>query len=196
MRALVVYESLYGNTAAIAAEVAAGLGDAGMDVEASNVDDIAPGKGSGGDVLVVGGPTHAHGMTRATTRMTAVQDRKNTYDDPTVGEGLRAWLGELAPVDGCPAAAFDTRIDIPRFLSGAASKGIAAGLIARGFSLVTPGESFLVTKTNELVDGELARARAWGLSIGNAIAPPTSSTTASSSPKDSGRGRVEELVDR
>jgi hypothetical protein len=181
MRALVVYESLYGNTAAIAAGIAAGLDDAGIDVRVSNVDDVAPDEGSERDVLVVGGPTHAHGMTRATTRMTAVQDDNNTYDDPTVGEGLRGWLDELAHADGRAAAAFDTRIDIPRFLSGAASKGIAAGLTARGFTVVTRGESFLVTKTNELVDGELARARAWGRSIAGAIVPVTTSSATESS---------------
>jgi hypothetical protein len=174
MRALVVYESLYGNTAGIAAAIAAGFGDAGATVTARNVDDVTPEAVSRWDVLVVGGPTHAHGMTRVTTRSTAVHDDKNTYDDPTVDEGLRAWLGDLAPADGRAAAAFDTRIDIPAILSGAASERIAAGLSQRGFRLAVPRESFVVTKTNELVGGELARARAWGRSIAETFAPVTS----------------------
>jgi hypothetical protein len=173
MRALVVYESLYGNTAVIAAEIAAGLGDAGATATARNVDDVTPEAVSRWDLLIVGGPTHAHGMTRATTRSTAIKDDKNAYDDPTIGEGLRGWLVDLMPADGRAAAAFDTRIDIPAFLSGAASKGIAAGLSQRGFRLAVPRESFLVTKTNELVDGELMRARAWGRSIAETFAPAT-----------------------
>jgi Flavodoxin domain len=170
MWALVIYESMYGNTAAIAAEIAAGLDDTHVEVTLRNVDDVAPSDAAGYDVLVVGGPTHAHGMTRATTRKTAVQDRENTYDDPTVGDGLRALLAELAPGEPRAAAAFDTRIDIPAVLSGAASKGIAGALTGHGFRLVVPRQSFLVSKENTLLDGERERARAWGGTIATSLA--------------------------
>ena len=64
MRALVVYESMYGNTKEIAAAVADGLSTR-MPVQLTEVgaaptllaDDIG--------LLVVGGPTHAHGMSKA-----------------------------------------------------------------------------------------------------------------------------------
>ena len=169
MRALVVYESMYGNTAAIAAEIAAGLDDAGAEVTLRNVDDVTPAETSSSDVLVVGGPTHAHGMTRATTRRTALQDRGNGYDDPTTGHGLRGWISTVGPADGRAMAAFDTRIDIPPILSGAASKGIEGELGTQGFRAAVPRESFFVTKQNALVDGELERARAWGGPIAAAM---------------------------
>ena len=162
MRALVVYESMYGNTAAIAAEIAAGLDDAGAAVTLRNVDDVTPADAASTDVLVVGGPTHAHGMTRTATRKTALEDEANTYPDPTSGSGLRDLLAGLAPGDGRPAAAFDTRIDIPPILSGAASKGIDGELRKHGFGSVVPRQSFFVTKENTLVAGELERARRWG----------------------------------
>jgi hypothetical protein len=117
------------------------------------------------ELLVVGAPTHAHGMSRETTRATAVKDTTNTYEDPTVGEGLRGWLDSLPAGDGRPAAAFDTRIDAPAFLTGAASKGIERQLGHRGYQACLARESFLVTKENHLVEGEMARARAWGTSL-------------------------------
>jgi len=109
--------------------------------------------------------------------MTAVQDTKNTYDDPTVGDGLRDWLDRLAPADGTPATAFDTRIGAPPILTGAASKGIAARLGAHGYRLPVPRESFLVTKDNALVD------------LGDRL-------TAAAPLQDSGSGGREQDVDR
>ena len=71
MRALVVYESLWGNTEKIARAIAAGLAGLGsVDVKTS---DAAPGTVDGYDLLAVGGPTHAFSMTRASTRADAVE---------------------------------------------------------------------------------------------------------------------------
>jgi hypothetical protein len=47
-------------------------------------------------------------------------------------------------------------------ITGRASKGIARYLRHEGTRLVTEPESFLVTKDDEPVDGELDRARHWG----------------------------------
>ena len=71
MRAVVVYESMFGNTHAIADAIGKGLGQ-GLE-PADNVVVVpvveAGRDGSGyADLLVVGGPTHFHGMSRARTR--------------------------------------------------------------------------------------------------------------------------------
>src|SRR5437879_3258360 len=110
MHALIVVESVFGNTRAVADAVAAGLATC-MQVEV--VDVAAPGTGDTGvDVLVVGGPTHAHGMTRAGTR-------KGPGGGTTrAGVGLREWLASLEAGGHRPAAAFDTRFDKPRWLVG------------------------------------------------------------------------------
>jgi hypothetical protein len=85
------------------------------------------------------------------------------------GPGLREWFESLGHFS-TRAAAFDTRIDAPAFLTGRASKGIARRLRQHGFELVGEPESFLVTKDNHLEDGENTRARAWGASLAAAFA--------------------------
>jgi len=61
-----------------------------------------------------------------------------------------------------PAAAFDTRFDRLRLLTGSAAKGIARRLEHQGYRMVAPPESFLVTNENELVEGQLEHAERWG----------------------------------
>lgn len=168
MKVLIVHESMYGNTAAIARAIGEGLARSDIPCKVAGVDEVSAEEAMGYDLLVVGGPTHAHGMSRPATRMTAVQDGKNAYPTPTTGEGLRGWLERLPSGDGRVAAAFDTRIDLPATLSGSASKGIASRLRGRGFRLVDRA-SFLVTKQNQLVDGELAEASAWGASLAHSV---------------------------
>lgn len=67
MNAIVIYESIYGNTRAIAEAIADGLGDAPV---------MTPGEPPAGglppDLLVVGGPTHVHGMATARSCRAAV----------------------------------------------------------------------------------------------------------------------------
>jgi hypothetical protein len=70
---------------------------------------------------------------------------------------------------GIQAAAFDTRLDWPRWLSGSAADRIADALRDRGASVLSM-ESFLVTMKPELEDGQLERARAWGSSLVDAVA--------------------------
>ena len=72
MRAVVVYESMYGNTHQIADAIGAGL-EAAFDVRVVPVSHAGPEVIADADLVVVGGPTHAHGMSRASTRKAAVQ---------------------------------------------------------------------------------------------------------------------------
>jgi hypothetical protein len=168
MKVLIVHESMYGNTAAIARAIGEGFASSDVPCKVAGVDEVSAEEAMGYDLLVVGGPTHAHGMSQPTTRMTAIQDAKNAYPTPTSGEGLRGWLERLPAADGHVAAAFDTRIDLPAALTGSASKGVASRLHRRGFRLVDRA-SFLVTKQNQLVDGELTRARTWGASLAHSL---------------------------
>jgi hypothetical protein len=170
MKALVVYESMYGNTARIARAIGSGLAEAGVLVTIAPIDAADAATTADTDLLVVGGPTHAHGLSSASTRDTAVKDRKNTFDEPTVGAGLREWLPAIAQGEGRPAAAFDTRIGgPPAWLTGSAAKHVGTALDDRGFSLACEPTSFLVTKRNELVDGEIERAERWGASVAAAL---------------------------
>ena len=71
MRALIIYESMYGNTHAIAAAIARGL-EPGNEVTVVPVAGATPELLDGADLIVAGGPTHVHGMSRAATRRSAV----------------------------------------------------------------------------------------------------------------------------
>ena len=166
MRALIVVESVFGNTRAVADAVAGGLAT-GMQVEV--VDVGTPGTADNGvDLLIVGGPTHAHGMTRPGTRKGALAQAGRPGAGTTgAGPGLREWLAALDAGGHRPAAAFDTRFDKPRWLVGSAARGAARLLRRKGFRLAAPPESFYVMDTKgPLADGELARARAWGEHLG------------------------------
>jgi hypothetical protein len=165
LKASVVYESMYGNTHSIAEAIAEGLGSAGA-VDVVSAEEAARMDLSGLDLLVVGGPTHAHGMTRTQTRHAAVEDSMSgdkglTVDPSAEGLGLRDWLDSLEPSSG-RAAAFDTRVDMPALLTGHASKGIGKKLKKHGYELVAEPESFLVTGDSGLLPGEQDRARRWG----------------------------------
>lgn len=165
MKALVVYESLYGNTADIGEAIAASLRAHGVEVDAGPISRVDPVTAGGVDLLVVGGPTHAHGMSRAATRKAALEDEKNTFAEPNAGQGLREWLSRLPAGEGRLAAAFDTRFDKPRILTGSAAKGIANRLEGHGYRLVEAPESFFVTTENQLGPGQKEHAEMWGARI-------------------------------
>ena len=166
MRALVVYESLFGNTHEIADAVAAGLRPHG-EVRVVPVGEAVADLVAWADLVVAGGPTHVHGMSRPKSREEALAraakpDSTLALDPAASGPGFREWLDALATVRGPSAAAFDTRVSGPALLTGRASGGIAKGLHKRGFRLVAEPESFLIDAQTVLVAGEAERATAWG----------------------------------
>lgn len=157
MRALVVYESLWGNTEKVARAVADKLADIGT-VEVVD-SDAAPATVDGYDLVVVGGPTHAFSMTRATTRADAVKSHSAPHEPV---RGIREWLNEVGrPATAIPTLAFDTRVDKPRF-PGSAAKSARHELRSLGFETSVKQQTFRVYGyEGPLLDGELERARAW-----------------------------------
>jgi flavodoxin len=170
VNAIVVYESVYGNTRAIAEAVAQGLGGARTMSVAE-----AGGTSDGADLIVVGGPTHMHGLSTKSSRHMAVnaahEDGKTHVEDGADQEpGLRGWLHDLPDANGVRAAAFDTRLDKSPWLTGVAAHGIARRLRHHGYQVVG-SESFLVQDSEgPLEDGEIERARAWGAKLADEIA--------------------------
>ena len=173
MKAVVVYESMYGNTHRVADAIGRGLAGAG-EVVVVPVSEAGPAVVGDADLVVVGGPTHAHGMSRPSTRQAAVDQAKpdNSVDPSASGPGVREWLDSIPPI-AASAAAFDTRAGVaPPLLTGRASKGIAKQLHQHGFGQVAEPESFLVDKENSLQPGEEERAQEWGARLAAAVAPP------------------------
>lgn len=154
MITVVVYDSVFGNTAAIAKAIAAALEPAGpvrlLPVsEAQNLDlsDV--------DRLVIGSPTRGFRPLPSIAEFV---------------EGLRPPAHELK------AAAFDTRLDVEEIhpaplrwvvsAGGYAADRISGSLRHHGFSVSEPDAGFIVTGTEgPLKAGELERATAWAKSI-------------------------------
>jgi len=171
---VVVYESMYGNTHLIADAIGDGLRSL-FNVTIIPVSQASPAVLADADLVVVGGPTHIHAMSRASTRKAAVEAASKPVsplivEPDALGSGLREWFGSLGryPVK---AAAFDTRLHGPAALTGRASKGITRLLGAHGFDVVAEPESFLVTKQDRLEPQENIRAREWGARLAAAVAP-------------------------
>lgn len=172
MRVLVVYESMYGNTRAVAERIGEGL-----DAVADGVDIVAVGELTdallhAADLLVVGAPTHHHGLSTHRSRDKAIAEETLAHEaevghdvevDPDAeGPGLREWFDGLDLGHPLPAAAFDTRPDALPLLTGRASRGIRRRLQHHGFRMIAEPESFVVGDDLHLVDGEAERAVDWG----------------------------------
>jgi len=172
VRSLVIYESEYGNTHLIANAIAEGLRSRG-EVVVVPVAEADAAIVSGADLIIVGGPTHAHGMSRTSTRRDAIRAAEKpgtalVLDANAAGRGLREWFASLDRV-ATNAAAFDTRIDLPATLTGGASKGIARKLRRHGATLISEPQSFFVTKFSRLSPNEEMRARDWGAQLGRTL---------------------------
>jgi len=156
MGAVVVYESMFGNTRIIAEAIAEGLraSDPGVQVAVMPVAEAASGKLTGADLLVVGAPTHF-------SRMSTPRSRKAF----AAGPGVREWLAALpAAPPGRRAAAFDTRLSYP--LAGSAAGPISRRLHRRGYQIAARPAGFIVQHSKgPLKDGERERARAWGAGL-------------------------------
>ena len=150
MESIVMYDSKFGNTMQLAEAIGQEL-KANGPVKVLSVDSSSGELGTF-DLLVVGGPTHAHGLSAP----------------------MRQFLDALTPsANGAVAAAFDTRYRMSPILSGSAAKVIAKRLGRTKFKLVAPPQSFFVTRGEaHLEDGELLRARAWAGAL--AAAAPAS----------------------
>ena len=168
MRALVVYESMYGSTHVIADNIADGLrGD--YEVTVVPVGEATPELVAAADLVVAGAPTHLRGLSSARSRRMAAQaaakDGSELRMDPDAGgPAMQDWLKELGHRDGL-AAAFDTRVNGITLLTGQASRPIARLLKRHGYRLVAAPEGFLVCSHGTLLDGEASWARRWGMTI-------------------------------
>jgi menaquinone-dependent protoporphyrinogen IX oxidase len=145
MNSLVVYGSRYGNTHKVAEAITFELGKHGMAhlVSAEEARKVLPEQV---DLIVVGGPTEAHRVTEPVAQF---------FD--------RVGRDQLV---GVAAAAFDTRLRWPEWLSGSAAAGIAQRLHQARAKLIAPEASFFVSgKLPVLEPGEVERAAAWAASL-------------------------------
>lgn len=151
MKALVVYDSVFGNTEKIAQAIGEALGLPDQ-VEVLPVGQVTAEMIHGVELFIVGSPTRGFRPTETVTR----------FLETLVNNQL----------DGVNVAAFDTRIWLEtinskafRFIvntGGYAASSIAKAVKKKGGNLLVPPEGFLVTgEQGPLKDGELERAAAW-----------------------------------
>ena len=151
MKALVVYDSIFGNTEQIARSVGKALGSQ-TDVEVVKVNQFKPGQLTGVNLLIVGSPTRAFRPTPA----------------------IKKFLGRIPRngLKGVRVASFDTGISlddidssIGRFFInffGYAAKPIANKLVKKGGDLINDPEGFFVKDSEgPLKESELERAADW-----------------------------------
>jgi hypothetical protein len=160
---------MFGNTERVARAVALGL------AEHIHVDLVRAGPGvtlaDDVDLVVIGGPTHAFGLSRPSTRVSAGQ--QGASGSAAAGSGLREWLETLPPPTASwPATAtFDTRVRKPG-VPGSAARSAARRLRHAGLPVVVPPMSFWVRGTGgPLLPGEEGRARTWGRELARTVAP-------------------------
>lgn len=155
MKALIIYDSVFGNTEELAQAMAGVLAAAG-EVEAKRAGEAGRSDLEGVDLLVVGSPTRKFSATPATMQ----------------------FLKGLAPdaLQRVRVAAFDTRVDVAqennRFLSflvklfGYAAEPIAKQLEKKGGERATEPAGFFVGGTEgPITEGERERAEAWARSL-------------------------------
>lgn len=156
MKAVVVYDTAYGNTEKVALAIAQALGQ-GKTVSLLKADGAQPEDLTRADLLIVGSPTQKF---RPLPSITALLQNISP-------EGLR----------NVHVAAFDTRItpeEVARVgilaflvkLFGYAAEAIGKKLSSKGGTLLVPPQGFYVQGTQgPLLEGELERAAAWAKNI-------------------------------
>jgi hypothetical protein len=165
MKAIVVYESLWGNTAAVARAIAAGLGP---DAKALTTDAAGEQIVRDADLIVAGAPVLGFALPTDGMRDSVARTEAGAPKPPDLSHpSLRSWLQSLPPGHG-HSAAFETRIWwSPRGATG----DIERGLERAGYQRAAAGQKFVVKdKYGPLRDGELDRARRWGEELARAVA--------------------------
>jgi len=151
MKALIIYDSFFGNTEKIAHAIGKGLGNK-KDITLCKVSEANNTMLEGLDHLIVGSPTRAFSPSPA----------------------IKSFLKKIPQnqLSGVKVTAFDTRIEmsdkVPGFLRfmanlfGYADKPILENLKKKGGQESCPSEGFFVLESEgPLKEGELERATGW-----------------------------------
>jgi flavodoxin len=155
MKALIFFDSYFGNTEKVAQAIAETLSQK-AEVTLARVNTYQPGQLEGVNLLVLGSPTRGFRPSEAT----------------------QTFLNALpaGSLEGIHAAAFDTRMDAQhidskmlKFMArtfGNADKPMLAALEKKGARIVSTGQGFIVLGSEgPLLDGELERAAVWAESL-------------------------------
>ena len=165
MHAIVVYESLWGNTAAVARAIAEGLGSS---TRAFATDEVPTDQVASADLIVAGSPVFGFNLPTEAVRAGIARSETDGPTPPDLSHpSLRSWLDALPEGNG-RSEAFETRIWwSPRGATGAIEKRLSRA----GYQPMAKAQKFVVRdKAGPLRDGELDRARQWGRDLAAQLA--------------------------
>ena len=167
MSVLIIVESLFGNTLAVARAVAAGLTGRGADVTVLRCGEAPTHIPAEVSLLVAGAPTHNFHLPNRASR-TQAAGRGAAQADVV---GLAEWIGTATPRPDLRVVTFDTTTG--GAFAGSAARTAAKLLRRRGFSAPEQGPGFIVTSTpGPLRDGEEERAHVWGAGLVSGVNAP------------------------
>lgn len=165
MKAIVVFESLWGNTAAVARAIAEGIGPEAQVLTTSEAtgEEVA-----GADLIVAGAPVIGFRLPTDDMRESIRKNPGKAPAPPDLSQpSMRSWLEHLPRGNGC-CAAFETRL---RLSPGGSTSTIIQGLDGLGYRPIAQGQRFIVKgKYGPLRDGELEKARRWGEELAETMA--------------------------
>lgn len=165
LKAVVVYESHWGNTAAIARAIAEGVG---AQAQALSTTEATAAQLAGADLIVAGAPLIGFALpSDSILKNMATSETRAPAPPDLTHPSMRSWLAAL-PRGGKGFASFETRI---WWSPGSAARAIARLLEALGYHALAKPERFIVTgKYGPLRAGEIERARAWGSHLAEIVA--------------------------
>lgn len=164
MKAVVVYESLWGNTGQIARAIAEGIG---ADARAVTTSDATTAIADGVDLVVAGAPLLGFNLATDDMRKSIARNPGGASTPPDLSHpSMRSWLDSLQQ-STCGCATFETRI---WWSPGSAAKKMMGMLEAKGMRRVAEPGKFIVTgRYGPLKAGEVDRARAWGAELARTV---------------------------
>ncbi len=164
MKAVVVYESIWGNTASVARAIAEGLG---AGTQALSTSEATRSVLEGADLVVAGAPLMAFSLPTESTRNNLGSYEAKAPRPPDLSSpSMRSWLKTIPQASG-RCAAFETRF---RWSPGSATKSILRGLERAGRTSADKGQRFIVEGTyGPMREGELERARQWGAELARSL---------------------------
>ncbi|MDR0365257.1 MAG: hypothetical protein LBH68_00245 [Bifidobacteriaceae bacterium] len=166
MATLIIVESCYGNTSAVAEAIGETLDSmAAMSTRLVQVQDAPETIPDGTDLLVLAAPTHDYSLPTHKTRLKA--HRRGAIRFHPIG--LREWIAAVPPIPDLQIVTVDTAFKTG-FVPSTAGKAAAKLLKRKGFEQVHRGATFFVTDhSGPLDEGELIRAQAWANTLASLV---------------------------
>ena len=164
MKAIVVYESHWGNTAAIAKAIAEGIG---ATTQVLSTAEAIPSALAGVGLIVAGAPLLGFSLPTESMVGSLASNQAGAPKAADISHPpMRSWLANL-PKGGGRVAGFETAI---WWSPGSSAKSIIKLAGQKGYAAAAKGQRFIVQgRYGPLKAGELERAKLWGAELAKSL---------------------------